>query len=106
MFDTKLAACTSVDPEMFFPEGFIDPYVQQTLHTMCMQCAIWKDCYDYAINNKVEGYWAGTSTAERKRIRKREGIQAKPLDYGYKEIFQATTPEAINKRNSRKRNQT
>lgn len=101
VFDGELAACRSVDPELFFPESFMTPYVEETLRNLCMNCAIWRDCYDYALTHKVDGYWAGTSSAERKRIRQREGIKALPMYESYKEMFQATTPGAILKRNQR-----
>jgi WhiB family redox-sensing transcriptional regulator len=103
MFDTNQANCLGVDPELFFPNGAIAPQTEKTLRRICMNCNVFWECYDYALNVKVDGFWAGTTESQRKSLRKELGIEAVRIDEPYKESFESQTKEAKNTRAYRKR---
>lgn len=103
MFDTSKANCVSIDPEMFFPVGKMDSFEQAFLVKVCANCEIFKDCYDYALQYKVDGFWAGTLPEERDAKRKELGIEGIRLDTQYKEQLMAQTPEAQKARAKRAR---
>lgn len=103
MFDVSSANCLGVDPELFFPVGPMAPSTENTLRKICMNCHVFRDCLNYALAVKVEGFWAGTTDSHRKQLRKELGIEAIRLDEQYQESFKAQTPGAITKRASIKR---
>jgi WhiB family redox-sensing transcriptional regulator len=103
MFDVSQANCLGVDPELFFPVGAIAPSTESTLRRICMNCNVFWDCYDYALNVKVDGYWAGTTETHRKALRKELGIEAMRIDEPYKETFESQTKDARSKRAERQR---
>jgi WhiB family redox-sensing transcriptional regulator len=70
VFKTEQANCLGVDPELFFPVGQINATTEKTLNRICMKCEILNDCLNYALNVKVDGYWAGTTEAQRKDLRR------------------------------------
>lgn len=103
MFNTEQANCAGVDTELFFPTGAINPATEKTLRRICMNCNIFWDCYDYALNVKVDGFWAGTTEAQRKSLRKELGIEASRIDEQYKKEFESQTTQAKNARAYRER---
>ena len=103
MFNTEQANCLGVDPELFFPIGAIAPSTETTLRRICMNCNVFWQCYEYALNVKVDGFWAGTTESQRKTIRKELGIEAKRIDEPYKESFESQSRDAKNKRAERQR---
>jgi WhiB family redox-sensing transcriptional regulator len=103
MFNTEQANCAGVDTELFFPVGAISPSTEKTLRRICMNCNIFWECYEYAMNVKVDGYWAGTTETQRKAMRKEMGIEASRIDEPYIESFQAQTTQAKNARAYRER---
>jgi len=59
------AACTSTDPEIFFPDGGV-PSVAAT--RICGVCPVRRQCADYANATGVRyGIWGGMSTDDRYR---------------------------------------
>lgn len=46
------------------------------------QCPFLGECLSYALQNDVEGVWAGTTEDERRGIRRRHGIVAEKLTFG------------------------
>lgn len=103
MFDTSQANCLGVDPELFFPNGAIAPQTEKTLRRICMSCNVFWECYDYALNVKVDGFWAGTTDNQRKTLRKDLGIEAVRIDEPYKEMFESQTNQAKNAKAYRQR---
>lgn len=69
------AACSAPNaphPEQFFPEetiGHIDAehWPTDALQT-CAGCPVREKCLAYALQNKVEGVWGGTTDIDRKQI--------------------------------------
>lgn len=63
--------CTTVDPELFFPENYSDLDAVKAAKDICNACWIQKDCLSFAIQQKErEGIWGGTTPSERKKLRR------------------------------------
>lgn len=65
------AACHDTGPEAFFPDSPHD--VPAAAQLLCMTCTVFDACFTYGLTQRY-GVWAGTSEAERDRIRKQRGI--------------------------------
>ena len=68
------AACTTVDPDLFFPIAKPGPAAEQVARAkaVCAGCEIRQECLDYALDARsVQGIWGGTSEEERQLIRRR-----------------------------------
>lgn len=101
MFDTSKANCLGVDPELFFPNGAIAPQTEKTLRRICMSCDVFWECYDYSLNVKVIGFWAGTTDTQRKSLRKELNIDAMRIDEQYQYLVGSQTRDAKYKRKIR-----
>lgn len=101
MFDTSEANCLYLDPELFFPESEkkINPKQLNLLIKTCATCSVFAECRKYSIENAVEGFWAGTTFAERQQYRKENGIIAENLANNI--YLQSMTQEAVAIRNKR-----
>jgi WhiB family transcriptional regulator, redox-sensing transcriptional regulator len=69
------AACSTADPELFFPISSSGPSSRQVLRakSVCSNCQIQQACLDYALGSaSVQGIWGGTTEAERRRLRHRQ----------------------------------
>jgi WhiB family redox-sensing transcriptional regulator len=66
-------ACAAVDPDLFFPSsptGFGAAQLEQA-RRLCRDCPVQRQCLAEAMKmGDVEGIWAGTTQAERKRARR------------------------------------
>lgn len=82
--------CSSMDPELFFPEGSSSAVVKakKELAPICNSCKFQDPCLTYALHNDVQGIWAGTTDSERKLIRRKSGI--KDVNYMYLSIDRLT----------------
>lgn len=65
--DWTHAACRGTKPKTWDGET-----LTKDLAIRCHTCPINADCLDYALRFKSHGIWAGTSTAQRKRIKRGE----------------------------------
>ena len=68
------AACSTTDPELFFPISGAGPAVQQVKRAkaICARCEIRQACLDYAIHTgPIQGVWGGTTERERRLLRHR-----------------------------------
>lgn len=73
------ASCWGVDVNSYFPENTGLSDENRLAKKICNDC-IWKsECLTYALHYRVDGIWAGTSTIERKRMRRKLKIIAKPI---------------------------
>ncbi len=81
MFDTTDAKCREIDPDIFFPDGYQEPQEVRVVLSLCSHCPIFKDCYDYAMQHDLYGWWAGTTQAERKQTQKALGITPTPISF-------------------------
>jgi WhiB family redox-sensing transcriptional regulator len=69
------AACSTADPELFFPVSSSGPALRQVAQAkaICARCLIRQACLGYALDaGPVQGIWGGTMEAERQLLRQRE----------------------------------
>lgn len=72
--------CRELDPELFFPVTSREVYYhQQQTRPACGDCPFLQACRDYAISHNVDGFWGGTTAAERREERRRLGISSIPV---------------------------
>ncbi len=65
--------CVGADPEMWFPDGPVTPYVVN----LCHRCPVMNECLDLALRDpRLHGIWGGTTGEERHRIRDRQRRKA------------------------------
>ena len=75
------AACSSSDPELFFPVGKIETndaaYRQtQLAKAVCERCNVSEICLQYALENNEEfGIWGGATEEERRALKRRANRQ-------------------------------
>lgn len=63
------ALCREVGPEVFFPDGDMQPRVALEV---CRRCDVEIECLEYALRTgPVAGIWGGTTEADRRRMRRR-----------------------------------
>jgi WhiB family redox-sensing transcriptional regulator len=68
------AACTAVDPDLFFPVGVTGPAVGQiaAAKAVCDGCQVRTECLEFAITTNQEyGVWGGASEEERRVLRRK-----------------------------------
>lgn len=72
-------ACAGIDVEVFFTEEKGNYVNLDFIKRMCSICPARVECFEYAIENLVQGIWAGTTTNERNRYRSKHGIIGKTV---------------------------
>jgi WhiB family redox-sensing transcriptional regulator len=72
-------SCLGLDTELFFPDEGM--HYQQLGHVkrICKNCPVQDECFKYAIENKVQGIWAGTTTDQRDEYRRKHRIIGKEV---------------------------
>ncbi|HTJ74119.1 MAG TPA: WhiB family transcriptional regulator [Acidimicrobiales bacterium] len=68
-----LAACRSVDANLFFPNGNSGPALAQlqAAKAFCRACPVQCACLNFAIEtNQEDGIWGGKDETERRRLRR------------------------------------
>jgi WhiB family redox-sensing transcriptional regulator len=50
-------------------------------NNICGNCPVVKDCLSHALKYEEYGYWGGTTSGDRKRMRKELGIKLIEIDY-------------------------
>ena len=81
------ANCTGIDTEEFFVPEDTNEYTNiELLKRVCNNCDVQKACLNYALHNKVSGWWGNTTEYKRSRLRNELGITAVPVvpDKDYK----------------------
>jgi WhiB family transcriptional regulator, redox-sensing transcriptional regulator len=69
----RRAACSSSDPDLFFPIGDTGPAVEhaEAAKAVCRQCPVRLDCLEYALtSNQDAGVWGGATEEERRKLRR------------------------------------
>jgi WhiB family redox-sensing transcriptional regulator len=64
----ELAACSSADPELFFPVSEVGPARGQVARAkaVCADCGVRQQCLDYALTTRqLHGVWGGLTEEER-----------------------------------------
>lgn len=70
----RRAACTTQDPELFFPVGNAGPALDQIeqARQICQACPVRSPCLEWAIDVGVsDGIWGGLNEQERLSLRRR-----------------------------------
>jgi WhiB family transcriptional regulator, redox-sensing transcriptional regulator len=65
------AACSTSDPELFFPISSSGPALTQVRRAkaICARCEIQQACFEYALDaGPIHGIWGGTTEEERRRL--------------------------------------
>jgi WhiB family transcriptional regulator, redox-sensing transcriptional regulator len=65
------AACSTSDPELFFPIAPSGPALSQVRQAkaICARCEIQQACFEYALAaGPIHGVWGGTTEEERRRL--------------------------------------
>lgn len=79
----KRANCREMDPELFYdpPGNQYRPAVKAKKEAIvaCKACKVSDECYIHALRHETFGFWAGTTEADRRRLRKAAGIAVEPL---------------------------
>lgn len=78
------AACSTVDPEIFFPQGVdyttlngpvVAVYTNlKQAKAICESCDLRARCLEYALKNDDIGIWGGLTESQRKNLRRKVGI--------------------------------
>jgi WhiB family transcriptional regulator, redox-sensing transcriptional regulator len=71
---TAYAACSDVDPELFFPisTGGPSQYRTEQARVVCAGCSVRLDCLDWALEHEIQhGVWGGLSEEQRRVIQGR-----------------------------------
>lgn len=75
------AACRDQDPELFFPIGTTGPALTQLdqAKAVCRRCKVRETCLTSAMHNDQDsGVWGGLSDDERRALKRRAGVRARP----------------------------
>lgn len=69
----EAASCgTTTDPDRWFRAESLHNVAELAyVRAICESCAVNAECLDYAIEAQVQGVWGGTTTADRKRMKRR-----------------------------------
>jgi WhiB family transcriptional regulator, redox-sensing transcriptional regulator len=67
-FDTTLANCRGLDPDLFHPPRGRNDLAAAAV-AVCAGCQVIEPCRTYAIANNVTGIWGGTTGRDRRPLR-------------------------------------
>ena len=70
LFDGN-TACSDKDPDIFFPEDEEDRIQSLLAKSICSTCAVQSQCLTLALDERLEGIWGGTTTEERRKLRRK-----------------------------------
>lgn len=77
---TETPACRGTDTEMWFAEDSEPGYREANLlKRICAGCPVQTQCLQYALENTVQGFWAGTTPRHRQQLRKKLNIIPRPV---------------------------
>jgi len=62
------ANCMGTDTEDWFIEKGED-YNSDILKRVCRSCPVAAECLNYAVKYRMQGYWAGTTEQQRRKLR-------------------------------------
>lgn len=77
---SSVPRCAETDPDLWFNVGTERGYRElNLLKAICKNCEVREECYNYALNHAVDGFWAGKTPKEFQRIRSKLGIRPIPM---------------------------
>ena len=62
------AACTSADPDAWFPDPGEEPQTTKFARRICADCPVRRSCLLAALVSDEKGMWAGTRHGDRRRV--------------------------------------
>lgn len=62
------AACAGSDTEQFFCDPWTEKEKLQKVLQTCFSCPVINQCLSYAVDNRLEGVWGGTTETERTKL--------------------------------------
>lgn len=71
------AACKNTPVDVFFPDKGASKQKTEAARAICNECAVKQDCGDWSLQfseRALVGIWAGMTTIERRRERRRLGL--------------------------------
>jgi len=77
------AACSDVEPDLFFPVGLTGPAIEQTVvaKAVCYACPVRMACLKFAVaTNQEFGIWGGLDEEERRVLRRKWRAGGNPFD--------------------------
>jgi WhiB family redox-sensing transcriptional regulator len=67
---TSPLPCLGVDPELFFPDGYMQKKQIDEAREICNSCPMRVLCLEWAVARpELDGIWAATTPPERRRLR-------------------------------------
>lgn len=70
-----IPACSGTETDLWFTVDGSHVYTEKNLiQRICQRCPVKMQCADYSIKHDVDGYWAGTTTDDRRQIRRQLNI--------------------------------
>ena len=80
------AACAGTADWIWFPDAAHESRAaKEAKAEFCDHCPIFAACLAEAIENRVEGIWAGTTWAQRQAMRRRAGSRGRSMSYSLSE---------------------
>jgi WhiB family transcriptional regulator, redox-sensing transcriptional regulator len=79
------AACSTSDPDLFFPLSSAGPALRQVrlAKAICARCEIRQACLDYALDSgPIHGIWGGMTEEERLRLLRANAGRRSPAGSG------------------------
>ena len=75
--DKGPTACSSYDPDLFFPDPEGPNFSQLMRHAkeICFTCPYQLRCLELAVKNDEPGVWGGTSQPERRQMKRKNKIE-------------------------------
>lgn len=62
----RLGSCNGVETDLFFTE--LDEVPSSSAVALCAFCPVKPECLQHALDNDEDGYWGGTTKAQRLAI--------------------------------------
>jgi WhiB family redox-sensing transcriptional regulator len=78
-------ACRRADPELFFPISKRGAHLVAAAKAFCQACSVRPSCLAFAMENRQDGIWGGTTLEERHAIRQhalRHGMAGPTVSLG------------------------
>jgi Zn ribbon nucleic-acid-binding protein len=80
--------------DLIFPANE-DARVDEMIIRLCSHCTVRPECLSYAIEHRLEGNWAGTTTANRSAIRRRRSRAKCPVCRSVDTVLDAPGTDGI-----------
>ena len=78
----RQAACLTVEPELFFPNGTTGEHARQAARAqrVCLACPVRVECLEFALESRQDfGVWGGLTEEERRSLRRSRQRRARRL---------------------------